>query len=95
MSSKGILPTLIEDLKGFKVDTIRCGYKHSYVRTKCGKHYLFGSNLYNECLQFGKYPEYVPWPYRVDQIIQNKCNAILKDVYPGDKCTTCIVSIST
>ena len=35
-------PKLIEALKDYQVDTIRCGYDLSYCRTctECGKHFI-------------------------------------------------------
>ena len=46
------IPTEIEFFKDYKVDTIDCGHSHSYVKTKCGKHFMFGNNDYNECMTF-------------------------------------------
>ena len=92
---EGILPTLIEDSKDYKVDIIRCGRYHSYVRTKCRKHYLFGRNRHVECLQFDEDCDNVLRPHRVDQIIQDKCRGKLIDVFLGIRSTFFIVSIST
>ena len=92
---EGILPTLIEDLKDYKVDTIRCGPYHSYVRTECGKHYLFGKNDFNECLQMNYNCNKVTRPYRIDQIIHDKCKGTLIDVHLGLVSTKFIVSVST
>ena len=59
---RGILPTFIEDLKDFKIDAIGCGHEHSYIRTEYGKHYLFGRNHNNECLQMYQDCDYVSRP---------------------------------
>ena len=89
------LPTLVEDLKDYEVDKIRCGSYHSYVRTKCGRHYLFGSNRYNQCVNFNDDEYIIARPYRIDQIVYDKYNGRLLDVCLGHDCTTFIVSTAS
>ena len=44
-------PELIEALKDYKIEEIKCGYYHSYCRSECGKRFLWGSNhFYHECV---------------------------------------------
>ena len=43
---------LIQSLKQYKVDLIRCGYNLSYCRTVCRKHFIWGQNDDNECLTY-------------------------------------------
>lgn len=45
-----IEPLLINIPFKFKVNTIRCGASHSYCKTECGKHFMFGHNMHGECL---------------------------------------------
>eukprot|EP01083_Nonionella_stella_P074223 201270_1 len=50
-------PQLIEDLKGFKIFAIGCGFCHSYCKTSDGEYFLFGSNKYNECLTYDQHKQ--------------------------------------
>ena len=93
------VPTLIEDLKEYEIDLIRCGHHHSYVKTSCDKHYLFGKNENGECslekLENDDSDDYVTRPLRVDKIILDKCNGIsIVDVFPTYLCTKVIVSMN-
>ena len=90
-------PTLIdhEDLRDYKVDLIRCGDLHSYARTECGRHYLFGLNNFKQCLNFNQNVKQVCRPYRVDQIVNKNCNGRLLEVCPGYRFSAFIVSIAS
>ena len=87
-------PVLVEDLKEYKVDLIRCALHNSYCRTVCGKHFLWGINRRNECLTFdGEYnkdllkPVYDDQlrPHRIDLIVKEKCcTQKIIDVYPSN-----------
>ena len=33
----------------YKVDLVRCGSEHFYVRTECGKHFMNGNDIASEC----------------------------------------------
>ena len=65
-------PKLIESAKEFVIDCIDCGYRHSYIKSTDGIHYLFGSNSYGECLTYN-YEKHILSPFRVNQIIKTKC----------------------
>ena len=67
-------PKLIESVKGFVIDYIDCGYRHSYVKTVDERHYLFGSNEYGECIAYNDEQD-IFIPFRVDQIIKSHCKA--------------------
>ena len=60
------------------MNKIACGHGHSYVRTECGKHYLFGDNNNGECLKIIVEDDYdnVKRPHRIDQIINQTCKEI-------------------
>eukprot|EP01084_Bolivina_argentea_P038022 70304_1 len=45
------IPQRIKELDECDVINIGCGALHSYCLTSDGKHYLWGSNSYNECLE--------------------------------------------
>ena len=80
---KIFVPTLIEDLKDYVVDRIMAGHNHSYCRTSCGKHFLFGSNENNECITFDDRNK-VKKPHRIDEIVKEKCNVqSIVDVISG------------
>ena len=87
------VPKLIEGVKEFIIDCIDCGYTHSYVKTVDKRHYLFGSNLYGECITYNDEKEIIG-PFRVDEIIKSKLNAteIIK-IELGHRNTKVIVSV--
>ena len=63
------------------VDVIKCGSHHSYARTECGKHVLFGENGDNECMTFGKL---LNEPNCINEIVMEKCKVKeILDVVPG------------
>ena len=85
------IPELIEEIKEYKVEVIKCGNAHSYVRTECNKHFMFGSNEYGEC--FGG-DERIVRPHRVDEIILDKCKVKrIIDIEVGYYSTKVIVSM--
>ena len=75
---KYCLPGLIEYFKDLRIKEIDCGFNHSYIEDINGKHYLFGSNAYHECIKYDKnifsMISHVDTPYRVDQVIKQKSN---------------------
>ena len=80
-------PKLIETLKDYQVDTIRCGYHLSYCGTKCGKHFIWGASDDNECMTFDDKNDAI-LPHRVDNVIKEKCGCHkILGVYPGYYCT--------
>ena len=83
-------PVLIETLKDYKIDLIRCGHEMSYCKTECGKHFIWGSNKDNECLTYDD-RDRVDVPFCVNGIIKEKCNTTrIIDIYPGYKSTKII-----
>ena len=52
------------------VDVIKCGYKHSYVHTTDGGHYLFGMNKSNECVHSSGYKV----TSRINETVMEMCN---------------------
>ena len=76
------IPSLISTIKHIKSDKIRCGAYHSYVGTVDNKHYLFGSNHYNECMKNDEMN--VKIPYLINKYIYQKTlGKTIKSVYPG------------
>ena len=73
-------PKVIEALKEYKVDIIRCGAAHSFCRTQCGKHFLFGSNWHEECLSMDRK---VVRPHCIDKVVQTKHGKKIFSVHPG------------
>ena len=65
-------PRRITFFDKFVVDEIKCGWKHNWVKTKCGRNYLFGSNSHYECLVFEDNPD-MAMPHCIDGIVQSKC----------------------
>ena len=63
-------PMKIKFFKDFVVDDIKCGYRHSYVYTKDGGQYLFGSNIYNECVSTKC--NKIKIPFRINDIVRYK-----------------------
>ena len=96
------VPVLVEDLREYEVDLIRCGYSMAYCRTVCDKHFVWGINDDNECCTFdADYDDDIQkflykdrhLPHRIDLVIKEKCdtNKII-DVYPGYYCLKIIVA---
>eukprot|EP01084_Bolivina_argentea_P281421 481500_1 len=76
------------------IDIIGCGYNHSYVHTKCGKHFLFGSNKYSECISFDAKEELIKIPHRIDDIVMTKYDIkSIIEVVPGHENTSIICSL--
>ena len=62
-------PQLIGNLKEFNIIEIECGYEHSYCKTECDKHYLFGSNIYYECIKYDNRSP-VKLPFCINHVIK-------------------------
>ena len=68
-----------------KVEHIDCGTYHSYCRTTEGKHYLFGSNKYNECCTFGRHPQ-LYWGQDRTRVFEPFCiNKVIAKMLKGSK----------
>ena len=81
--TEGEIPKLIERLKDYVVDLIRCGVRHTYARTTCGQHFMFGRNRFGECMivEIGKY---LGKPMTVHEYIKENCNILrIIDIFPG------------
>ena len=86
---------MIEGLKQYKVDAVRCGGSHSFCRTQCGKHFLFGYNSYVQCLcqeDTGDVLGDVLSPYCIDEVVQANCGKKIVSVHPGGSNTIIICS---
>ena len=69
---------------------MRCGHNMSYCKNKCNKHFIWGTNAHNECLASND-EKMVKVPYRVDDVIKQKCDATaIINIYPGRESTTII-----
>ena len=90
MENEILEPKLIESLKGYRINLIRCGYCHSYCRSECGKHFIWGNNTYGGCMV--KDEEMVLLPYRVDGLIKEQCgDCEIVELLPGYYNTKVIV----
>ena len=85
-------PKLITTLTKYVVDVVKCGRKHSLVKTECNKYFMFSNNIYGVC--FGDQNEKYIWsPFRVNTILKEKhCIKTIIDIYPG-YCNTKILCI--
>eukprot|EP01084_Bolivina_argentea_P023685 44227_1 len=83
-------PTLIETLNDYEIVEIKCGYNHSYCKSKNGKHFLFGGNEYNHCLTYDDKPV-ISLPYCINDIVKEKCGKLIKSVILGCDLTFIIV----
>ena len=86
-----IQPKMIKALIGYKVDVIKCGFEHSYCRTVCGKHFLWGVNSCGICT-FDDELFTTKSPFRIDEIISNKYNKRIVDVVLGFYNTKIIIA---
>eukprot|EP01084_Bolivina_argentea_P207333 353753_1 len=87
------LPQIMKHFESFEIETIKCGYMHSYVKTKCNKHYMFGENKYNECLMFDG-TERVTVPHRIDEIVYKKVKQMKSmEVFLGYNSTVIVTTI--
>ena len=91
------VPEKIERVKDYIVDVIKCGHEHSYCRTVCGKHYLFGSNTdlkssLNLAGASGWDDGDVMEPFRIDLLLKDEHNIKeIIEVHPGYYNTKLIV----
>ena len=88
-------PKMVQSLKEYEIDEIRCGYNMSYCRTKCGKDFIWGQNDDNECLTYdiGSFED-VYIPRQIDVIIKEKCEdniSRIVGIYPGYYLTYIVV----
>eukprot|EP01084_Bolivina_argentea_P271705 462393_1 len=81
------MPKKVESLMDFKIVAFDCGDLHSYALTDDGKHYMWGSNRFNECLVFND-KEFVLQPKCINETFLHKTNGMLIDkVYLGNQYT--------
>ena len=64
------------------MNKIKAGLNHSYIRTKCGQHLMFGMNGDNECIVFND-GEYVHVPTRIDLTLKQRFGVSILDLVPG------------
>ena len=62
-------PILIDSLKKYKVIEIGCGALHSYAKTDCSKHFLWGDNRYSQCIAVDNYKSRVLKPLCINDAI--------------------------
>eukprot|EP01084_Bolivina_argentea_P185173 319334_1 len=65
-------PRVVISLAEYRISEIECGYAHSYCKTLKSKHYLFGSNFYNECIVYDKNIDAVTTPHCFNKVIEKK-----------------------
>eukprot|EP01083_Nonionella_stella_P190332 704909_1 len=68
------IPQLIEALKDVSVIEIACGRRHSYAKTKDGRHFLWGSNYFNECILESHTDRIVKVPHCIDDVVRKVTN---------------------
>ena len=90
------IPKLIDSLKLYDIEKIKCGETHSYVCTNNGNNYLFGSNRDNECIKLDDDNNNVGLPHlitkQIDEYINNENNdKRIKNVYLGCENTIIVV----
>ena len=56
------------------MNEIKCGVRHNWIGTKCGKDYMFGNNGSHQCLEF-RYDTFprISTQHRIDEIVKTKC----------------------
>jgi len=85
-------PKRIGFFDNYFVDKIKCGWNHSYVGTRDGRHYLFGDNQDFACLGFGG-DRYGISPHCVNEIVKAECKTSnIVDVILGRYNTIIIVA---
>eukprot|EP01084_Bolivina_argentea_P091592 164865_1 len=67
-------PMLVMGLEDYFIVEISVGKSHNYVKSKCGKNFMFGWNKYKQCLKFDG-QEFVSYPHQIDHIVLEKCKA--------------------
>ena len=73
-------PKLIDVLKDEIVDVIKCGNQNSFCKTVDGKHFIWGSNEYGECLLSND----SRIPIQIDEYLYKKWNRKkINDVFLG------------
>eukprot|EP01083_Nonionella_stella_P090350 252421_1 len=66
-------PQIVKSLRKYDVKDIGCGANHSYVMTHQSKHFLFGSNEYNECITYNGERK-IKIPHCINEIIDEQTN---------------------
>lgn len=64
-------PRMIIWFENDEIIKIGCGYEHSYCCTAEGKHYLFGSNIYFECIRYGDRSP-VKRPFCINAVVEKE-----------------------
>ena len=70
------MPRRIEFFDEYIVESIKCGWRHNWIRTECGADYMFGDNGDNECIKFGDNNNdftCVLWLHRIEEIVKHQC----------------------
>eukprot|EP01084_Bolivina_argentea_P147982 258834_1 len=82
-------PTIIQSLKQYTISAIKCGYYHSYALTSDNEHFLFGSNISNECsLQNTSDEKHI---FCINNTVKQLTNGkVIQDIYLGTYCTLII-----
>ena len=85
-------PKEIEYFNDYIIDEIKCGCRHCYVKSVCGKQFLFGNNRDKECMVFDSNSRYVSEadPNQINDIVSDKLNCKIVDVFLGNLSTTLI-----
>ena len=83
-------PKEIKYFKDYIIDEIKCGFVHCYVKTVCEKYFLFGRNGDKECMVVDDDLGYVSRPNQINDIVLNKLNCNIVDIYLGHFNTTII-----
>ena len=65
-------PRRIEFFDDFVVEEIKVGRRHNYVRTRCGKNYMWGDNEDMGCIKFDG-EKFIARPHRIDDIVKMHC----------------------
>ena len=83
-----VQPKMIEAFTNYVIMEIKCGSHHSYCKSVDYKHFLFGSNEYNECIGSNKHK----LPYCINHVMNNLCeNKNIKSVSLGFKNTVFVM----
>ena len=81
-------PTLVHLRAEYKIEEIKVGSFHNYLRSEKGDHILFGLNEYNICSLIT--PRKGHWTiYRINDVFDDLTNGKRRiwEVYVGNRCT--------
>ena len=85
------MPIEMKIFKDCKIEQIKCGATHNYVRCDGDVHYLWGSNARNECLVLDE-DQNIVTPHDINEIVLQATNGKrIKDVFLGYDNTKIIV----